>query len=444
LLPGQRVNNHMAKNQEIRRATGKIFQLKELVEKLAYINWAVADQAVVSGVSFLTTVLIARFLGIEEFGRFALAWLGIFFSQNLQIALVIQPMMTIANKQRADELSDYVGSVILQQILLGILTVIIVYAGVAVADLARPEWGLGELAIPLAGLVLCGQCAEFVRRYYFTFDRARMSFLVDAVRYGTQAISLMVMFIYFSSNASVATVLYAMSVSSLLGLVVGVPLMGGVSFNMISVKETAKRHWKFSRWLIPSAVAMWCRENFIHTAIAASLGLSELGALRAAQQLVRMVNVLIQAFENIVPMRAGAAFSGDGFAGLVDFIDVFVLRYLAAIACVLAVIMVFGGDFLILVYGVEFGGYGQLVTAYAAVMLLFLMRNTLATILRAMERTVFEFYASVSGAILITFLSLPLVKTFGMPGAFISLAIFECVMILCLSFGFGHRHVARM
>ena len=202
--------------------------------------------------------------------------------------------------------------------------------------------------------------------------------------------------------------------------------------------------WRFARWLIPSAVAIWCRENFVHLAVAAVLGLGELGALRAAQQLVRMVNVLIQAFENIVPMRAGAAFAGRGFAGLIDFIDCFVLRYSVAIALMLAVIAVCGSELLMFVYGSEFGGYGQYVAAYAAVMLLYLVKNTLATILRAMETTVFEFYSSVSGGIIIAIIALPLVKSFGMPGAFISLAVFECVMILCLSFGFGRRHVARM
>ena len=427
------------------RQSGRAYRkLKVLVNKFAYVNWALADQAIVSGASFLTTVLIARFLGIEEFGRFALAWLGILFSQNFQIALVIQPMMTIARKQPRDELAAYTGSVIFQQIILGLLAVVFIFAGVTIAELLRPEWRLGQLAMPIAVLALSSQYAEFVRRYFFTFDRARVSFFVDVARYVTQAGSLVILFLYSAASASLETVLYAMSAASLLALLVGIPLIGPVRFDLNNMRITAYRHWRFSRWLIPSAVAVWCREYFVHTAVAAVLGLSELGAIRAAQQLVRMVNVLILAFENIVPMRAGAAFSVNGFAGLVDFIDSFVLRFSAAIALVLVTIALIGGELLGIVYGAEYGGYGQLVAAYAAVMLLYLVRNTLATMVRAMETTVFEFYSSVSGAILITTAALPLVTLFGMPGAFISLAIFECVIILCLSFGFGRRHVARM
>ena len=40
-----------------------------------HINWALADQGVVSGINFLTGIMLARFLGLEEFGRFTLAWM---------------------------------------------------------------------------------------------------------------------------------------------------------------------------------------------------------------------------------------------------------------------------------------------------------------------------------------------------------------------------------
>ncbi len=434
----------MALTLNHRLALDLLSRLKCQAGRASYINWAVADQVIVSGVSFLTTILVARFLGIEEFGRFALAWLGVFFAQNFQLALVIQPMMTIARKQPRKEISAYTGSVILHQVVLSLLAVVFVYAGVSAAEMIRPEWQLGQLAIPISLLVLTGQYADFVRRFFFTFDRPSVAFLVDLTRYGAQAVSLAVMFIFFREFASVATALYVISTSSLLALLVAIPVFGPFRFEMSNMQNTGLRHWKFARWLIPSAVATWCRENFVHTAVAAVLGLSDLGALRAAQQLVRMVNVLIQAFENIVPMRAGAAFAGKGFAGLVDFIDVFILRYSAVIALVLAAIALVGGKLLTLVYGAEFSNYGQYVAAYAAVMVLYLVRNSFAMVLRAMERTVFEFFASVSGAAIITLLALPLVTAFGMAGAFISLAIFECVMLLCLSFGFSARRVARM
>jgi len=36
----------------------------------SHVNWALADQAMVSGSNFITGILLARTLGIAEFGRF--------------------------------------------------------------------------------------------------------------------------------------------------------------------------------------------------------------------------------------------------------------------------------------------------------------------------------------------------------------------------------------
>ena len=42
--------------------------------KLRTVNWAFADQVVVSGANFITGLILARGLGLEGFGVFTLAW----------------------------------------------------------------------------------------------------------------------------------------------------------------------------------------------------------------------------------------------------------------------------------------------------------------------------------------------------------------------------------
>ena len=71
-----------------------------LLTRYSQINWALADQAMVSGVNFLTAILLARYLGIEEFGRFALAWMVVLFIVNIQYAMIIAPMMSIDPEKR--------------------------------------------------------------------------------------------------------------------------------------------------------------------------------------------------------------------------------------------------------------------------------------------------------------------------------------------------------
>ena len=49
---------------------------------------ALADQALVSGASFATTVLLVRRLGLADFGLYGLLWLGVLLALGLQQALV--------------------------------------------------------------------------------------------------------------------------------------------------------------------------------------------------------------------------------------------------------------------------------------------------------------------------------------------------------------------
>ena len=74
-----------------------------LLTRYSHVNWALADQAMVSGVNFLTAILLARYLGIEEFGRFTLAWMAVLIAYSIQYAMIIAPMMSIGPKQSAAE-----------------------------------------------------------------------------------------------------------------------------------------------------------------------------------------------------------------------------------------------------------------------------------------------------------------------------------------------------
>lgn len=420
-----------------------IRQIRHLVERFAQVNWALADQAIVSGASFLTTVLIARFLGMEQFGLFALAWLGIYFAQNLQIATIIAPMMTIGAKQKPAERATYTGAMVAQQTVFACATSLIVYLGVQLGDLLVPKWQLGATALPLALLVFVGQFCDFLRRYFFVFGKPRTSFTVDATRYGFQAAALFLMFLN-CLDCAVPTVLYVMAAAAVAGLVPGLWFFGPATLNPAVLRDVTVRHWSFSRWLLVSAIAQWSREHFVHTAVGALLGLAEVGALRAAQQLVRTINVPIQGFDNVVPMRAGAAFVRDGFGGLVDFIDGFMLRYQAAIAMALLVIAMSGDLLLTVIYGESFAGHGYLVAAYAGVLMIYLMRTTVITMLRAMETTSYEFYASVAGGAIVTVLAFPLVREFGIAGSMVALALFEGVVLLFVSLGLRVQQVRAM
>ena len=98
------------------------------------LNWTIADQGVVSGVNFITGLLIARFLGIEAFGVFTLVWMAVLFVNSIQIAMISAPMMTIGPKQSDEERASYYGAVVMNQLIFSISTSILLWVGVTFSD----------------------------------------------------------------------------------------------------------------------------------------------------------------------------------------------------------------------------------------------------------------------------------------------------------------------
>ncbi len=58
------------------------------LKRFNHINWVLADQTMVSGVNFGTGLILARFLGLEEFGSFTLLWMLVLFINSIQFSMI--------------------------------------------------------------------------------------------------------------------------------------------------------------------------------------------------------------------------------------------------------------------------------------------------------------------------------------------------------------------
>ena len=109
-------------------ADGLIGRLDALARRYRRVGWAVADQVLVSGASFATTLLVARFLGKQEFGRFVLAWLAALIIQNVQIALIMTPATTFAMREAPARQPAYFGAICIHQAVFAVLTTALAFA----------------------------------------------------------------------------------------------------------------------------------------------------------------------------------------------------------------------------------------------------------------------------------------------------------------------------
>jgi len=162
---------------------GAVTGIRNFTLRYSQVNWALADQAMVSGVNFLTGILLARYLGLAEYGRFTLVWMAVLFFNSLQQAAILSPMMSIGPKRDKNQEARYYGAVFLQQVIWTGASAAFMFAGARGCRILRPDWDVQGLAFPLVAALVAYQFQDFLRRYFFVRNRASVAFLNDCISY---------------------------------------------------------------------------------------------------------------------------------------------------------------------------------------------------------------------------------------------------------------------
>lgn len=412
---------------------------RRLVARYAHINWALADQSMISGVNFLVGILLARYLGIDEFGRFTLAWMVILFASSIQHATINSPMMSIGPKQSESESTAYFGAVIFQQIAFSCGACFLLFAGVKLSGIAFPEWHLQGLALPLAAAALACQLQDFLRRYFFTRGRPSAAFANDAILYLGQIFVLICVFLAFRDSMDTTKVLWVIAVMAAVAVAGGMFLVERVELNAAVLCSTACRHWHFSKWLTASAFLQWFGGSAFIVVAGALLGASAVGAVKAAQTLMGVSHVLLLGLENVVPAQAARRFHEGGKKALYDY-----LKRVATLGggfmLALASIAAIAPDFWLgLVFGDQYIGYGYLLQWFAVIYLLTFLGLPLRAGLRAIERTQTVFWAYVSMALFSLVAAYPFVSHLGLSGVGLGLLVMLLISVIVHVYGLRRR-----
>ena len=410
-------------------------------------NIVLADQALVSGTNFLTGLLLARFLGLEGYGHFVLAYGLILFVSGIQVALIVSPMMVTVPKLDITDIPKYLKSITLQQLLFSLAVLIL--TGLAVFLLAgvlrMPQ--LRALTLPVAFTASAFITQDFIRRLLIVTDRSTQAFVNDLISYGLQLSCLIYWLLNRDQSAySAFWIIAATSAIAIAhGVLVSRPLIHGgaarTSSPGLSFKSALIRHWEFGKWLVARNIAYWGSSQFLIYLAGAMLSASAVGALTATRNIIGFANILFLALENIVPSRAAAMLKQRGHTGLKKYLRRVSLLGGSLTGLVVLVAAAAPEFWLTLVYGEEYAGYGWLVIGWGIYYIVGFFHRPLSAGLRALDKTKDIFTATLFGMIATMLISYPAISLFELPGAMLSMIIIQTLMLLIL-LGRFQRHIA--
>ena len=411
----------------------------QLLTRHRHLNWALTDQTMVSGVNFLWAIILARFLGLEEFGRFSLAWMAVLFALGFQGAMIISPMMSIGPKQSAAETPFYYGAVIVQQVLLSGLIFLAMLTATRLGAAAFPEWNVESLAFPLASAALAFLFQNFFRRYFFTRGRGSTAFATDAIYYLGQIAVLLWLLLVVRDGINSAKVLWALSAAGAAATLYGALQVERIEWSRGVFRATASHHWHFSKWLLGSSIMHWTSGNFFIVAAGALLGAAAVGALKAAQTLMGVTHIFFMGLENVVPIRASWHLRHGGKSALIVYLKRVTLFGELATASIATIVAIAPDFWLQLIFGSEYIGYGHVLRWFAVTYLFLFLGLPLTAGLHAIEHTRTIFWARCWSTFFSLVAAYPMINLLGISGAVAGLLVANVILITVLMYGLKNR-----
>lgn len=390
------------------------------------------DQAIVSGCSFLTMLLLVNSSGIDVYGAFGIVMALALFVVGLQLALVSQPMMSIGPTHLASERPGFFGAMLVLQG--GFTALASVATWVAYAILQR-IWADPLLEGTLFSgtvMILARQNYVFVRNSFFARGQVGKAVVNDCVAFGGGLVALFM--IGLRGALDLNTVFWTVSV--FFGLAAGAGLIqyGPVAFSRKVLARTAARNWRFSRWLGVQSVFQWFSANAVFLAAGSVLGSAAVGALKLAQNIVGILGVVLVALENFVPVDAARAYAAMGLVGLKRYLYRVLLVGGSATVGVAACIAVWPEALLRLLSTIEPDAFtvGAL-RSFALLYVLAFFVTVLNIAFRSVERTGELALCHILLSLPVLVAAHPIVVHFGFSGACVALVLHKAVLCLSLS-----------
>ena len=253
------------------------------------------DQAVFSGGSFVTTIILARFLlSTLDFGLFSSLLLFNYAVVSVLNALIIQPLQVSISKQ-VDQKSYVSFSFITQVLLIVILALSLQLLNALKIDFLSSFRGFeGVIILYIIGFLM----NDYFRKLFLAKSEVVNAFLVDFLTIGSQLILLFVL--WYNSESEFSTIVFYLGFSYLPGLIYSLFVVGYKTPDLDLFKEYVLLHFHQGKWLLLTSITQWWSSNLFVVFSGLFLGVEMLGAFRLVQSLFGVLNLILQTFENFV------------------------------------------------------------------------------------------------------------------------------------------------
>lgn len=406
----------------------------DLVRKGA---WAFADQALISLTNFLTTVLLARVLSPRDFGLYALFLTALLFLNNVQSALVSQPQTMLGAPLSGAAFVRFTTETAWSQIALSSLgTAAFAFAGVTGLVFG---WSAALPLLACAAATAAWQMQEYLRRILYVRSRVAAAFLNDLVSYLGQLV--LIVLLWQTQNLTTATAIVAISVTSLLGAVIGAWQARGYLEGRPSwaaLRETVLANWHFGKWLLGGHIATWSSGRLYPLLAAGLISITATGAMKAVQTILGPMNVLTFAIDPLFGPMAARANANGGTRALRTMIGRVQMFMIVTVGVYCLIVSIWAVPILRFVYADQYTDYAWLLVIMAINYAFIAIRSPMALALTVLRKTSIVFRIHLISSSVNLTLGIAAVYLWRLPGIGIGILL-NCIVLQVITWHFYLR-----
>jgi O-antigen/teichoic acid export membrane protein len=308
---------------------------------------ALADQVMISGSNFLTNIVLVRGLGLSEYGKYSIAYVLLLYANALQMSFVASPMLSIAPLMSGKEKRQFVSGMLAVQLLASLLVFAVFALAGAALHIFTTFYSL-PCIFAFAFCVGTFQLQDWLRRYYFLYNKGKFAIGSDFISYFVQLVLLFIL--WRAGHLTLFRTFQVMCITSVAALVMG-PITDRLRPEIKHLRETWARCKSLSRDLLIANQVRWFGVQGVLLIGTGIVGTAAAGGLRATLSLAGPVNLVLTSIENVIPIRIAEELKRTGAKGAYVLTRRTIVGGTVLFSLLLVPVGIFGRPILRILYG---------------------------------------------------------------------------------------------
>lgn len=388
--------------------------------------FAIVDQGLISGSNFILGILLARWLGVAEYGAYALAYAIFVLLSLVYQSLLLEPMSVFGPSEYRGKLRSYSGTLLWIHAAIALVT-FIVLGGTAAAMRQFPHFG--DLTPALIGAAIAAPCVLLFwlarRLYYLTLSSSQAA--AGAVLYSTLLFGILALLKH--QFRDVITPMLAFVITAIAALVTSGYLLlrfkPALSWTAADpgLRDVSVQHWEYGRWALASAIFMWVPWNIFYTLVASFSGMAQSGQLRALLNFALPLAQTYAAFSLLFLPHAASLNSDVGWNAVRRNATRITLLFVLGGTVYWALICIFRTEVIRLLYAGQYASIAGYLPWVGLASIMWGASQGPALALRARKSPSEVFVMYIVSALVAVAVGIPATLKFGLSGAVAAIAI---------------------